>query len=57
MARATVTHHVEGSLFPEDLGKDFVRKITVDGDTLTLTFTSPGEHGDVTRTLAFKRVR
>lgn len=50
----TVTHHVEGSLFPEDLGKDFVRNITVEGDTLTLKFTSPDK---VTRTLVFKRVR
>jgi hypothetical protein len=53
----TVTHRVEGSLFPEDLGKDFVRPFTLDGDTLTLTFTSPGESGDVTRTLVFRRVR
>ena len=53
----TVTHRVEGSLFPEDLGKDFVRPFTLDGDTLTLKFTSPAEGGDVTRTLVFRRVR
>jgi hypothetical protein len=53
----TITHHVEGSLFPEDLGKDFVRRFVLDGDTLTLSFTSAAEGGDVTRTLVFRRSR
>lgn len=57
-ARAgTITHHVEGSLFPEDLGKDFVRGFTLAGDTLTLTFTSAAAGTDVTRTLVFRRSR
>jgi len=57
-ARAgTITHHVEGSLFPEDLGKDFERRLTVDGDTLTLSFTSKSPEGvDITRTLRFRRL-
>ena len=53
----TITHRVEGSLFPEDLGKDFVRRFTLDGDALTLAFTSPAEGDDVTRTLIFRRIR
>src|SRR5262245_32669297 len=54
----TITHHVEGSLFPEDLGKDFVRSFTVDDDTLTLSFTSKSADGsDVTRELRFRRVK
>ena len=54
----TITHHVEGSLFPEDLGKDFVRLLTVEGDTLTLSFTSRSPEGvDVTRTLRFRRLK
>jgi Lipocalin-like domain len=53
----TITHHVEGSLFPEDLGKDFVRGFTLDDDTLTLRFTSPADDGAVTRTLVFRRSR
>ena len=53
----TITHHVEGSLFPEDLGKDFVRGFTLDGDTLTLRFTSAADGGEVTRTLVFRRLR
>lgn len=53
----TITHHVEGSLFPEDLGKDFVRGYTLDGDTLTLRFTSPAAEGAITRTLVFQRTR
>ena len=50
----TVTHHVEGSLFPEDLGDDWVRPFTLNGDTLTLRLT--GEDG-LTRTLVFQRMR
>ena len=50
----TVTHHVEGSLFPEDLGSDWVRPFTLDGDTLTLRLTSDD---GLTRTLVFRRVR
>jgi hypothetical protein len=55
-AEGTVTHHVQGSLFPEDLGKEFVRLFTLDGDTLTLSFTSPAAGGSkITRTLTFRR--
>jgi hypothetical protein len=57
-AAGTVTHHVEGSLFPEDLGKDFVRRFRVDGDTFELGFTSPSSDGSaITRTLTFRRSR
>jgi len=51
----TVTHHVEGSLFPEDLGDDWVRPFTLNGDTLTLRVTSPAD--GLTRTLTFHRLR
>jgi hypothetical protein len=53
----TITHRVEASLFPEDLGKDFVRNFTLDGDTLTLSFTSPADGELITRTLVFARSR
>ena len=53
----TITHRVEGSLFPEDLGKDFVRLFTLEGDTLTLKFTSAADGTEVTRTLTFRRLR
>jgi hypothetical protein len=57
-AAGTVIHHVEGSLFPEDLGKDFERRLTVEGDRLTLSFTSRSPEGAaVTRTLIFLRFR
>jgi hypothetical protein len=55
--RGTITHRVEGSLFPDDLGKDFVRGFTLDGDTLTLRFTSTADGAEVTRTLVFRRLR
>jgi len=51
----TVTHHVEGSLFPEDLGEDWVRPFTLKGDTLTLRLTSAAD--GLTRTLVFQRLR
>jgi hypothetical protein len=55
-AKGTITHHVEGSLFPEDLGKDFTRSYRIDGDTFTLSFVSKSPEGlDVTRTLRFRR--
>jgi hypothetical protein len=50
----TVTHHVEGSLFPEDLGEDWVRPFTLEGDRLTLRLT--GADG-LTRALVFQRMR
>ena len=55
-ADGTVTHHVEGSLFPEDLGKNFTRAFRVDGDTFELSFASPMPDGsELTRTLVFRR--
>ena len=54
-AAGTITHRVVGSLFPEDLGKDFVRLFTLDGDTLTLKFTSIAAGSEITRTLVFRR--
>ena len=56
-AAGTVTHHVEGSLFPEDLGKDFTRRFRLDGDTFELSFTSAATTGAITRTLVFQRAR
>ena len=54
----TITHRVEGSLFPEDLGKDFQRRFRIDGDTLTLSFTSTTpERVEITRTLRFRRAK
>jgi len=48
----TVTHHVEASLFPEDVGDDWVRPFTLKGDTLTLRLTGEDK---LTRTLVFQR--
>ena len=55
-ADGTITHHVEGSLFPEDLGKDFRRSYQLEGDNFTLSFTSKSPDGlELTRTLRFRR--
>jgi hypothetical protein len=55
-AAGTITHHVEGSLFPEDPGRDFVRRFRLEGDTFELSFTSQGDDGAaISRTLVFRR--
>ena len=57
-AAGTITHHVQGSLFPEDLGKDFQRAFRIERDTFTLSFTSKSPDGfEVTRTLRFRRAK
>jgi hypothetical protein len=53
----TVTHHVEGSLFPEDVGDDWVRPIAIEGDRLTIRFTSTADGSAITRTLTFRRAK
>jgi hypothetical protein len=52
-----VTHHVEGSLFPEDVGDDWVRPIAIEGDRLTIRFTSTADGSAITRTLTFRRAK
>ena len=37
IARATVTHHLESSLRPLEIGKEYVRAFKLDGDRLILT--------------------
>lgn len=57
-AAGTVTHRIEGSLFPEDLGKDFTRRFRLDGNRFELSFTSKTADGsELTRTLVFERSR
>ncbi len=40
-AEGTVTHHVEGSTFPNWIGTDLVRSYHFAGNNLTLSLTSP----------------
>jgi hypothetical protein len=40
----TVTHHVEGGVARELVGKDLVRSLSFDGDRLILKPTNPDEH-------------
>lgn len=43
-AAATLTHHVEVSMFPNWVGGDQVRQVSLDGDLLRVT--SPGDDPD-----------
>jgi hypothetical protein len=53
-----VTHHLEGALFPGDIGKDIKRNFTVSGDTLTIKFhTTVADGTPVVRMLVWKRMR
>ncbi len=53
----TVTHHVEGSLFPDWVGEELPRKIELEGDRMTLRpppLQRPS--GDVQLVLVWKRL-
>jgi hypothetical protein len=50
-----VTHHLESALWPGNLGKDINRSFKLDGDTLTITFTTIQDEQKVTRTLVWHR--
>ena len=57
VAKSTVTHVLEGSLSPTDVGKRLSRRYRVAGDTLTLAFETTGVAGRrVTRTLVLHRI-
>lgn len=56
-AAGTVSHHVIGALAPDSVGETFVRKVSVSGDELRLSFeTSTAEGQPVVRTLVWKRL-
>ena len=53
-----VTHHLEGALFPGDLGKNLKRNFAVSGDTLTITYHATTADGtQVLRTLVWTRLK
>ncbi len=57
-AQGIVTHHLESALFPGDVGKNITRHIAVDGDALTIKFTTTqGDGTPVTRTLVWSRLK
>jgi hypothetical protein len=56
--RGIVTHHLESALFPGDVGKSITRHFVLDGDTLTIKFTTTlGDGTAVTRTLLWSRLK
>jgi Lipocalin-like domain len=52
-----VTHHLEGALLPEDVGKDVRRSIALEGDRLTITFATTFADAPATRRVVWQRVR
>lgn len=53
-----VTHHLESALFPGDIGKSIIRHFTIEGDILTIKFTTTlGDGTPVTRTLVWARMK
>ena len=50
-----ITHHLRGSLRPEEVGIDYERYFRVDGDRLFLTMTVPGKESGRSRTLKWAR--
>jgi len=56
-AAATVTHHIEQSLYPAERGETGVRHLTLEGDRLTLTAKAHEMGEDHTRKLVWERIR
>lgn len=55
-ASGMVTTRLVGALSREYVGQDFIRHVTVEGDTLTLRLDTQSPHGEpVVRTLTWKR--
>jgi catechol 1,2-dioxygenase len=52
-----VTHTLEGSISPVDVGRKMTRRYRLDGDTLTLEFEPGGAGSALTRTLVWRRVK
>ena len=53
-----MTHHLEGALFPGDVGKNITRRFSISGDTLTISFNTTQRDGTpVTRTLRWVRMK
>ena len=53
----TVTHILDGSLAPSDVGRRLSRRFKLEGDTLTIQFEPGGKEDQrITRTLIWKRV-
>jgi hypothetical protein len=50
-----VTHHLESALWPGNQGKDINRFFTLQGDVLTIKFTTTQDGKAVTRTLVWNR--
>ena len=56
--KGIVTHHLEGALFPGDIGKNITRRFSISGDTLTISFDTTQRDGTpVTRTLRWVRMK
>jgi hypothetical protein len=50
-----ITHHLRGSLRPDEVGIDYDRYFRTDGDHLILTMTVPGKEPGRSRTLKWAR--
>jgi hypothetical protein len=54
----TVTHHLEAAVWPGNVGTDITRAVRLEGDTLTLAFTTTTSDGQpVRRTLVWLRMK
>lgn len=57
VAEESVTHHVAGSLYPRDVGREFKRLYEFEGDTLILTAIGVIGGEDIAARLVWQRVR
>lgn len=57
VAKGTVTHHIQQSLFPAERGEEGVRHFEIDGDRLTLTAKTHEMGEEHQRKLVWERVQ
>jgi hypothetical protein len=55
-AASAVTHHVESSLLPAEIGVDYVQEVSVEGDRLTFTNRDPNHGKPTVRIKIWQRV-
>lgn len=55
--KAVVTHHLQGSLRPQEVGIDYDRFFKIDGDRLVLSMLVPGKDKGRTRNLIWERLK
>lgn len=55
--KGIITHQLQGSLRPQEVGIDYLRNFQISDNRLILSMTVPGKNGEWHRTLTWERLR